>query len=135
MKKRIPLLLLLSFFTLFSCNDFFECITNKRPEIHDATFRRGEVGVYYYAEVTTEIKNEPRDNDYGYFYELYGELPDGMQMFVNYRTVSFEGVPEVPGRYTFTLGLYVDPPIDGDGFQEVMCTDYTSKDFSILIEE
>ena len=135
MEKRLPFLLLLPLFLLTGCNDFFECITNKRPQIHNTDFRRGEVGVYYYAEVTTEIKNEPRDDDYGYYYELYGELPVGMQMFVNYRTVSFEGVPEIPGRYTFTLGLFVDPPIDGDGFEQVMCEDYTSRDFSILIEE
>ncbi len=134
MKKRLPLLFCLPFLLLFGCDDFLECITNKRPQIHDTTFRRGEVGIYYYAEVTTEIKNETRDNDYGYFYELYGELPVGLEMFVNYRTVSFEGTPEISGRYTFTLGLYVEPPIDGDGVEEVMCSDYTSKDFSIYIE-
>lgn len=133
MKKQLPLLIIL-FFTLLSCDNFLDCITNKRPQIHDATFRRGEVGIYYYSEVTTEIKNEPRDNDYDYFYELYGDLPEGIQMFVNYRTVSFEGIPEVPGSYTFGLGLYVDPPYSDDGFEETMCSDYTSKNFTIHID-
>ena len=134
MKQRSLFLLILPLFLCFGCNDFLECITNKRPQIHDATFRRGQIGIYYYAEVTTEIKNEPNDDDYGYFYELYGELPEGLQMFVNYRTVSFEGTPEVTGRYAFTLALYVDPPFDEDGNQQVMCSESTSKDFTIIID-
>ncbi len=134
MKRCLPLVLVLPFFMLLGCDNFLGCITNKRPQIHDANFGRGQVDVYYYQEVTTEIKNEPRDNDYGYYYELYGELPEGIHMFVNYRTVSFEGTPEVPGRYTFSLGLYVDPPFNDDGIEEVLCEDFTSKDFSIYIE-
>jgi len=134
MKKHLPLLLVFSFFMLFGCDNILDCVTNKRPQIHDANFRDGKIGVYYYQEVTTEIKNEPRDNDYEYYYELYGELPDGIQMFVNYRTVSFEGTPEVSGRFVFSLGLFVDPPLNDDGFEEVMCSEYTSKDFSIYIE-
>lgn len=107
---RLPVffIALFSFIFLTGCTDVFDCITNKRPQIHNATFPRGEIGVYYYAEVTTEVKNEPRDNDYGYYYRLYGELPDGIRMFDNYRTVSFEGVPEVSGVFTFTLVLTVD---------------------------
>ncbi len=119
------------------CEDFFGCVVNKRPEIHDATFRNGTIGVYYYQEVTTEIKNEPRDNDYDYFYEVYGDLPNGIQMFPNYRTVSFEGTPEVEGTFTFTLVLYVDPPLkyddDSGQYEEVMCSESTSKDFTITI--
>lgn len=118
-----------------ACEDFLECVVNRRPQIHDNTFRNGTVGVYYYEEVTTEIKNEPRDNDYGYFYEVIGNLPDGVQMFTNYRTVSFEGTPEVAGTFKFTLLLYVDPPNFGaDEFEQVLCSDSTSKDFSITIE-
>ncbi|MEY8848665.1 hypothetical protein AB9K26_07605 [Psychroserpens sp. XS_ASV72] len=138
MKKQLLSFFLLSLFCFTSCDNVLECVFNKRPEIHDTTFGRGQVGVYYYAEVTTEIKNEANDDDYGYNYELYGDLPDGIQMFVNYRTVSFEGLPEVAGRYTFTLLLYVDPPLVYDeysnSYQDNMCSHSTSKDFSIVIE-
>ena len=137
MKKQLPLLLFLSFFILTGCEDFLDCTSNRRPQIHDANFKDGRIGVYYYQEVTTEIKNEPRDNDYGYNYEIYGNLPDGIQMFANYRTVSFEGTPEVAGTFTFTLMLYVDPPMgyddDSGEYENVMCSESTSKDFTITI--
>lgn len=137
MKKRISLLLFLSFFMFSGCEDILDCVFNRRPEIHDKTFKDGILGVYYYQEVTTEIKNEPRDNDYGYNYEVYGNLPEGLQMFVNYRTVSFEGTPELSGSYAFTLVLYVDPPLrynnDTDQFEDNMCSESTSKEFTITI--
>lgn len=137
MKKQYSLLLFLSFIMLTGCDDPLDCIGNKRPQIHDANFANGTLGVYYYAEVTTEIKNEPRDNDYGYFYEVYGNLPDGLQMFPNYRTVSFEGTPEMTGTFTFTLALYVDPPLnydyDSGEYESAMCSNSTSKEFTITI--
>ncbi|WP_431135539.1 hypothetical protein [Psychroserpens mesophilus] len=137
MKKQLPFLLFLTCFVFTGCKDYLDCIVNRRPEIHDATFKDGTIGVYYYQEVTTEIKNEPRDNDYGYHYDVYGNLPDGIHMFANYRTVSFEGTPEVAGTFRFTLLLYVDPPLsydyDTDQYEEVMCSESTSKEFSITI--
>ncbi len=137
MQKQLSFILFLSFFMFSSCEDLLDCIVNRRPEIHDKTFKDGTIGVYYYQEVTTEIKNEPRDNDYGYNYELVGSLPDGLQMFVNYRTVSFEGTPEVVGAFKFSLLLYVDPPLsydyDTNQYEEVMCSESTSKQFKITI--
>ncbi|WP_033961962.1 hypothetical protein [Psychroserpens jangbogonensis] len=137
MKKQLSLLLFLSFFMFSGCEDLLDCILNRRPEIHDKTFKDGTIDVYYYQEVTTEIKNEPRDDDYGYNYDIYGDLPDGLQMVVNYRTVSFEGIPEVDGKFTFTLLLYVDPPLnydhDTDEYEDVMCSESTSKEFTITI--
>ncbi|WP_323787770.1 hypothetical protein [Psychroserpens sp.] len=137
MKIRIPLLFVLSLFMLTSCDNILECAFNKRPEIHDKTFKDGIIGVYYYEEVTTEINNEPRDNDYGYNYDFYGELPNGLQMVTNYRTVSFEGTPEVAGTFNFTLYLYVDPPLsydyDSEQYEDSLCSESTSKDFTITI--
>jgi hypothetical protein len=137
MQKRLFLPLFLSFFMFFGCEDLLDCIVNRRPEIHDTTFKDGEVGVYYYHEVTTQIKNEPRDNDYGYNYDVYGNLPDGIQMITNYRTVSFEGTPELAGTFRFTLILYVDPPLsydyNTDQYEDVMCSESTSKEFTITI--
>jgi len=122
---------------LSGCENLLDCVFNRRPEIHDKTFKTGTIGVYYYQEVTTEIKNEPRDNDYGYNYDVSGNLPDGLQMVENYRTVSFEGTPELAGTFTFTLFLYVDPPYsydyDTDRYEDVMCSESTSKEFTITI--
>jgi hypothetical protein len=137
MQKRLHFLLFLSFFVFSGCENLLDCIVNRRPEIHDTTFKDGVIGVYYYHEVTTEIKNEPRDNDYGDNYEVHGDLPLGIQMITNYRTVSFEGRPEEAGTFRFTLFLYVDPPLsydyDTDLYENVMCSESTSKEFAITI--
>ncbi len=137
MKKRIYFLFLFSFFLLSGCESLLDCVFDRRPVIHNRTFNDGTVGVYYYEEVTTEIKNEPNDDDYGYNYDIYGELPNGLQMITNHRTVSFEGTPEVAGTFRFTLHLYVDPPLsydyDTDQYEEVLCSDSTSNEYTVTI--
>jgi len=124
-------------FLFFGCEDVIECIINKRPIIKDTSFEVGTIGNYYYQEVKSEIKNEPRDDDYGYNYEIYGDLPDGLQTFVNYRVISIEGTPETSGAFTFTLHLYVDPPVRYDDYsgeyEDSLCSDFTSKEFTIII--
>ncbi|WP_299224198.1 hypothetical protein [uncultured Psychroserpens sp.] len=136
MKQRLLPLLFLSLVMFSGCDDFLECIIDRRPEIHKTTFSDGRVDIYYYHEVTVEIKNETRDNDYDYYFEIGGQLPDGLEMFVNYRTVSFEGTPEVSGTYRFTLFLYVDPLFNNGGdcdCEEFLCSDSTSREFTITI--
>lgn len=136
MKRLLPLLLVFSLFTFNSCEDFLECIVNRRPELPDKSFGAGVVDSYYYEEFDAQIKNEPRDNDYGYNFEIDGYLPDGLSMFVNYRTVSIEGTPEFPGTYTFDIILYVDPPIDFDtNSEKILCSESTSKEYTIIIDE
>ena len=133
--KLLPLALCLF---LFSCEDILECIINKRPEIPNKTFDIGYINNYYYEEITSEIKNEPRDDDYGYTYEIYDPLPDGLQTYANYRTLSIEGTPEVSGTFTFTIHLYVDPPEyydeDTGDYEDSMCSYSDSKEFTIMID-
>ena len=135
--KPLRILPLAFCFLFFGCEDVIECIINKRPEIHDKSFDVGYLNNYYYEEIQSEIKNEPRDNDYGYTYEIYGDLPVGLQTFANYRTLSIEGTPEVSGTYTFKVHLYVDPPEyyddDSGQYESSMCAYSTSKEFTIII--
>ncbi|MDG5491760.1 hypothetical protein [Psychroserpens sp. SPM9] len=139
MKQLRPLLLVLSLFTVTSCEDFLDCVINRRPELPDKSFRLGVVNSYYYDEFDAQIKNEPRDNDYGYEFEIHGDLPEGLSMIVNYRTVSIEGLPTHPGTYSFTVVLYVNPPInydaDTDTYDDPLCSESTSKDYTIRIDD
>ena len=138
MKQRYLFFLLLLFLAFTNCDDVLECVFNKRPEIHDTTFVVGQINTYYYHEITSEIKNEPRDDDYGYSYEIFGDLPEGLEPFANYRTLSIEGMPQTTGVYAFTIYLKVDPPLvyddDSGTYEASMCSESTSKDFTIIIE-
>lgn len=131
------ILFVLVFVLCLSCENILECIINRSPEIPDTSFDVGNVNGYYYQELTSEIKNEPRDDAYDYSYEIYGNLPDGLEMFANHRTLSIEGMPQASGTFTFTIYLYVDPPEyydeDSGKYEDALCSRSTSKKFSIII--
>ncbi|WP_296383531.1 hypothetical protein [Winogradskyella sp.] len=135
--KSLKLLPFVFCFLFFGCEDLVDCIFNKRPEIPNKYFEAGFVNSYYYEEFTSEVKNDPRDDDYDYFYEIYGDLPDGLEMYANYRTLSIEGMPLTSGTFTFTVHLFVDPPEyydeDSGRYEDSLCSDSTSKEFSITI--
>lgn len=136
MKSLKPLLLVVCILCL-SCDDILECIINRSPEIPDTSFGVGNVNGYYYQELTSEIKNEPRDDAYVYTYEIYGDLPAGLEMHTNNRTLSIEGMPMASGTYIFTIYLYVDPPEyydeDSGSYEDALCSKSTSKKFTIII--
>ncbi|MUU76895.1 hypothetical protein [Winogradskyella endarachnes] len=120
-----------------SCDTIVDCIINKRPEIPNKSFTVGNIGYYYQDDITAEIKNEPNDNYYDYYFDVYGNLPDGLDLYTDYRTLSIEGVPETSGSFTFTIQLYVDPPEyydeDSQEWEDNLCSHSTSKEFTILI--
>ncbi|WP_225035816.1 hypothetical protein [Winogradskyella sp. SM1960] len=135
--KLIKILSFACCFLCFGCSDIIECIINKRPEIPNTSFDVGYVNNYYYEEFTSEIKNEPNDDAYGYTYEIYGDLPDGLQMFADFRTLSIEGMPIASGTFTFKIYLYIDPPeyydYDTERYEDSMCAYSDSKEFTIII--
>ena len=98
----------LSFFAFTSCDNIIDCIINTRPELPDKSFEVGYVNEFYYQDIRAEIKNEPRDDDYAYYFEDITNLPDGLEMFVDHRTIYIEGIPQTSGSYTFTVYLYVE---------------------------
>jgi hypothetical protein len=138
MKRVLPLLLIFSFFICISCDDVLECVILARsPELPDKTFQEGLVNTYYQDSFDAEISNEPRDNDYGYYFDFNGELPDGLHVYFDYRTVSIEGVTQIAGTFNFTIYLEVDPPLNYDEYsgeyEEDMCSTTTSKEYTITI--
>lgn len=130
-KHYLLLLLLLSFFT-FGCQNILDCIIPVEAELPNAEFPIGSTETYYYKQLTAEVNNEPRDDDYDYFFDVAG-LPEGMDYFVNYRTISIEGRPLEAGTYTITIYLFVEGPFN-DNNETILCDEDTSKSYTFIIE-
>ena len=117
-----------------------DCIINVRPELHDVNLKDGRIDYYYFDKITAEIKNEPNDNSYDYYFDVYGDIPAGLDIIYDYREVIFEGIPTESGRFTFRVHLNVDPYDDyyydeyGDVvYDDKLCTDHTTKDYTLII--
>ena len=138
MKLKLSFLLFLSLLFFTSCEDIIECIIiNRRPELPEKTFQQGYVNDFYYDEFDAHIKNEPSDNDYSYEFEIEGELPYGIIMSTDFRTLIIEGTPQFSGTFTFEVFLYVDHPLiyneDTDEYESPLCAKSTSKEYTIII--
>lgn len=140
--KKIKLLPLLLCFLCFSCEDFWDCAIGRSAYIPDKTFPVGSTTSYYYVEFDAEVENEPRDNDYDYFFEVSeSSLPAGLDYFVNYRTLSIEGTPTETGTFEVDVYLYVEGPLeeeyDGSGnvyYNDPLCDSSIRKTYTLIIE-
>lgn len=127
---------------LFGCEDFLDCVVGRTPSLPDTTFPIAYTNAYYYVDISAEIKNEPRDDDYDYFFEIdEDDLPDGMDYFINNRIVSFEGQPLETGTFDIEVFLYVDGPVrvdyDDDGnayYEDVLCNHSTFKTYTLVVQ-
>ncbi len=140
MKQPLPIFIFISFFLITSCEDTLDCIINVRPVLAHKSLETGLVGRYYSDVITAEIKNEPRDNDYDYFFDIRGNIPEGVEVIFDYREVIIEGTPTRSGKYTFTIFLDVDPhysyyydDFGNERYDDALCTDNTSKTYTILV--
>lgn len=135
MKVHRFLLIFLALF--FSCADFWGCLIPKAPELEHKELPIGSTEIYYVVERDAGINNEPRDNDYDYFFNVEG-LPLGLDYFTDFRTISIEGIPEVAGTFdiTITITVSVDGPFRPiiDEEPEILCSYTTSKTYTIIIE-
>lgn len=134
MKSFRFLLIIFCAILFYGCEDVLSCIVPREPELKNNEFPIGSTDTYYYAEVKAEIRNEPRDNDYDYFFDFKQPLPQGLDYYVNYRTISIEGMPETPGTYQITLLLYVEGPFRDDEVENMLCENSTSKTFILIVE-
>ena len=111
-----------------------------RPELSNKTLSRGSVNQFYSEVIHAEIKNEPQDNAYDYFFDVRGNIPDGVEVIYEYRKVFIEGVPTRSGRYTFTVYLDVDAPngyyydeYGNERYDDALCSDSTSEAYTIVV--
>lgn len=96
------------FFLITGCQDILECVINRKPVLSDNRLGTAFVNQNYSELITAEVQNEPRDNDYYYYFSVIGDLPQGMDVYFDYRDVIIEGIPRERGRYRFTIRLDVE---------------------------
>lgn len=129
-------ILVFTCFALFlSCEDALSCIFPREPELDDKEFPIGSIENYYYVELNAEINNEPRDQDYDYYFEVEG-LPLGLDYFVNFKTISIEGTPELTGTFDVTIVVTVDGPFRPifNEQPKILCNYSISKTYILIIE-
>lgn len=141
MRKFTTIIILTSFFLLTTCDDLLDCIINVSPELHDKTLLVGNVDEYYSDNITAEIKNEVNDNGYDYYFDVSGNLPEGIEVFYDtYRKVVLKGIPRESGRFRFTVyldvvaleGYYYDD-FGNEVHDDPLCTDSVSKTYVLAI--
>lgn len=135
MKFSRIILVLISLVLFVGCSDPINCIIPREPELDNKTFPIASLENYYYVELNAEIRNEPRDDDYDYYFEVEG-LPQGMDYYVNYRTISVEGTPEFSGTYEITIYVYVEGPFRPiiNEQPDILCNYSTSKTYILIVE-
>lgn len=139
-QSKFKYIIFLSFLSLFSCQDILECVINRRPELPEKLLNDGHRLQYYYDTINAEIKNEPRDDLYFYYFSISGNLPEGLEFYEDHRRLIIEGNPSEFGNYTFTVHLHVEQQND---YYEIceselndcdgLCKDSTKKTYSIYI--
>ncbi|GAA4270143.1 hypothetical protein GCM10022257_22440 [Hyunsoonleella aestuarii] len=96
---------------------------------------------FYFDEIRADIKNEPRDNSYYYYFSIDGDLPRGLEFFIDYRSVIIEGTPLETGIYNFTIRLSVEQA--NDYYEECenqlndcdgLCDDTTLQRYRLVVQ-
>ena len=129
--------LFMSFTLINSCDDIIDCIINKNPVLNDKDLKVGTVNEFYSDYISAEIENEPNDNSYNYYFGVSGNLPIGLEWYVENRKVVFEGIPLETGSFEFKIELLVSGggywDSETDTWDEDLCNDSTSGKFTITI--
>jgi len=140
-KHQNKFLVLISFLTLFSCQDILECVINVRPDLPNKSLSLAQTDSYYFDSIKAEVKNDPHDDGYDYYFSVYGDFPEGLEYYIDYRTLVIEGFPEEEGSFNFTIQVtveaYEDYYYDDDGNlidNDNLCTDTTQKDYTIRVQ-
>ncbi|GAA3630561.1 hypothetical protein [Flavivirga jejuensis] len=137
MKQYVFVILLVSFFSFSGCEDVLDCVINVRPELHNKTLAVGLVDAYYSETISAEIKNEANDNDYDYYFDISGRLPEGIDVYYNrHREVVFKGIPKASGSFVIRAYLEVVPHYNTYGNDRIngrLCSDNTSKTYTLVI--
>jgi len=123
------------FLSLLSCDEVFECMLGLEPEINEPSVDQAFIGEPYFDTISAEVKNEPFDNAYDYYFDVVGELPEGIDILFFYRRIELTGTPTEAGRFNFTVYLTVESFDDGFVDTSPTCKDEVSRDFTLLVKE
>jgi len=131
--RIIPLILSIIFIT--SCDEALECALGIDPEINESSVDVAFVNEPYLERITAEVDNIANDNSFDYFFEVIGDLPDGIDLVFFAREVQLRGTPLETGSFDFTVFLYVERFEDGYLDVSPTCSDGVSKDFTLFVVE
>lgn len=137
---------LLVFFFLFPLNscdqivdEILDCVINRGPVLSKKIFQGGYLGEFYSEYVRAEVQNDPSDNAYDYYFDVFGSLPAGIEVVYEYRKVTFQGVPVELGNFEVTVTVYVEGPEDWDeetdSWDDDLCYHTYSDTYTIRIHE
>ena len=109
MKSVRYVLVGLLLFNLSSCDPILDCIVNAHPELEERALAIGSLGLRYREEIFAEVRNDPQDDQYVYYFNYnLNDLPRGLDIIEYDRSVVIIGVPEERGTFDFQLGVVVD---------------------------
>ncbi|SHH45379.1 hypothetical protein [Winogradskyella jejuensis] len=135
MKSKTITLFLVSFFALSSCEEALECAFGLDPEINENSVAPAQLDQEYFQIITGEVDNDPNDNAYDYFFEIYGDLPPGIDVLFFARRIELVGRPQEVGTFNFRVYLYVESFDNGFFDASPTCSDEVSKNFSLVVTE
>lgn len=127
--------LLFVFLVLVSCEDALECALGIRPEINETAITTAFVDEVYEQRITAEVNNTANDNAYNYFFEVYGDLPAGIDVLFLAREIRIVGTPLEAGNFDFTVFLWVERFENGFYDTSPTCGDEVSTNFTLVVNE
>lgn len=124
--------------SFLSCEDILDCVIGRSASLPNKSFQVGIENIFYSDYISAEVKNDPDDENYDYYFDLYGDLPEGLDYYVDNRLLIIEGVPTESGYFEFTVHLMVDGPIyydyEDDTYHDPLCSESDSMTYGIVIE-
>ena len=142
-RARKALLVFCVAVSLNSCNqivdEILDCTINRGPVLSKKIFEGAYLGEFYSEYVRAEVQNDPSDNDYAYYFEIFGTLPPGIEAVVEYRKVTFQGIPTELGDYDITVYVYVEGDEiwddETESWDDNLCYHSNSSTYTIKIHE
>lgn len=106
-------------FFFVSCEDIVsdlldeavDCIFKISPELN-GDLGPGRVGSPYSGLITASVKNSPREDSFDYIFDVYGELPPGVEYSIIDRSVRLSGKPTASGVFVFYINVEIEDTLD-----------------------
>ena len=122
--------------------DITECIIGRKPKLTETALPVGNIGYYYHVTISGEIKNEPNDDSYDYFFDIdESSLPQGITFDINNRVVTFFGYPLENGTFEVEIYLYVEAyeevhydEDDDVHYSDGLCSTSTTETYALVIQ-
>ena len=117
-------------FSLYNCEAALNCLTGlKPPELPPKELKIGYLEQAYFEELIPYVPQNPNAEIYYWDFEIEGQLPKGIDVYLGSGRIVFEGVPKEVGTYNLKISLEVDS-VDGVS----LCNPArTSKDYALQI--